>query len=219
MVRGRLRAGGLAPPLLASVASTIAAGPHAVVFDPAPGDDHRRAWGEMSTAVAGLAGGRHPVLPPACGCSPCRTRRRLTGTLAKGRVRQSGWARSDLGAPLGKLWHPRPHAQRGFLGRELACNLCRELQSKPIGATNPLQGSLSSSSKSRKISALAQMREKRHDEPLRLPVSGSCIPRPRPPPDAPGSHRNPWRQGQMVCGREILRPSFAAVALILNKAE
>ena len=163
----------------------------------------------MSTTAAGLAGGRHPVLPPACGCSPCRTRRRLTGTLAKGRVRQSGWARSDLGAPLGKLWHPRPHAQRGFLGRELACNLCRELQSKPIGATNPpvfrLQGSLSSSSKSRKITVLAQMREKRHDEPLRLPVSGSCIPRPRPPPDAPGSHRNPWRQG-------------AAVALILNKA-
>ena len=145
------------------------------------------------------------------------------GDLGKRGVRQSGWARSDLGAPLGKLWHPRPHAQRRFLGRELACNLCRELQSKPIGATNPpvfrLQGSLSSSSKSRKISALAQMREKRYDEPLRLPVSGSCIPRPRPPPVAPGSHRNPWRQGQMVCGREIPRPSFAAVALILNKAE
>ena len=37
--------------------------------------------------------------------------------------------------------------------------------------------------------------------------SGSCIPRPRPPPDAPGSHRNPWRQGQMVCGREKFRVS------------
>ena len=27
----------------------------------------------------------------------------------------------------------------------------------------------------------------------------------RPPPDAPGSHRNPRRQGQMVCGRERSR--------------
>ena len=111
----------------------------------------------------GLAGGRHSGFPPACGCSPCRTRRRLTGPLAEGRVRQSGWARSDLGALLGKLWHPRPHAQRRFLDRDLGSNLCREMQSKPIGATNPpvfrLQGCLSSSSKSRKISALAQMGE------------------------------------------------------------
>ena len=50
---------------------------------------------------------------------------------------QASWARADLGALLDKLCHPRPHAQRRFLDRDLGCNLCREMQSTPIGATNP----------------------------------------------------------------------------------
>ena len=59
-------------------------------------------------------------LPTRMWCSPCRTRRRLTGPLAERRVRQAG--RGPTGSSLGKLWHPRPHAQRRFFDRDLVCH-------------------------------------------------------------------------------------------------